>query len=211
MVKVTHISRILALLACMGLLVCAVAGCAPSASEEKSSDPAALNRSYMARVNQQMADLAEVLEGFQAAVGEGDAVAMQASQAQAGRIIEAVKSAEAPAMLEDVKQGYVTGLDQLQQALGSYVQLYNDAQAGWLDEAAFNDRLAQVQASYDAGVQALADADAAAVSVANAEPDDKAALGQSASSQAEQGQSQQLEQQAEPEAASAQPESSQEQ
>ena len=177
--------RMALLLVCAVLATAMLAGCARGAAqEEESSDPASLNRSYMARVNQRMADLGQVLEEFQVAVGEGDAVAMQASQAKAGRIIDEVKAAKAPSMLEDVKTGYADGLDQLQRALADYVQLYSDAQAGRLDEAAFNSRLAQVQEAYDAGVAALKKADETAVAVAQAPGQPSSSSGKAASSAA---------------------------
>lgn len=142
------------------------AGC--TGAEQSSTDEhAAENRAFMAQVNQKVSDIDVVLDDFQAAVGTKDVVAMKASAARASAIVAQVKAAKATDKLSPVKDGYVSGLEQLQRALEQYTQLYTDLSAGSIDEAGYAERLRQVQETYDAAIAALNSADEQAVAVAN--------------------------------------------
>ena len=143
-----------------------LASCAPNPNAESSGSSASANRAYMAMINQKMETLNQVLSDFQAAVGEQDIVAMKARQADAARIVDDVKAADAPEKLAKVKEGYVGGLDQMQHALADYVTLYTDAQGGGLDVESFDERIRQVQEAYDRGMESLKSADEAVEGIA---------------------------------------------
>ena len=144
----------------------ALAGCA-APNQPSTDEKAADNRAYMAQINQKASDLDVVLTDFQAAVGDQDAVAMKAASSRAATIVGQVKASEAPEKLVPIKDEYVKGLEQLQAALDQYTQLYIDLNAGSIDQAAYGDRLRQVQEAYDQGVEALKSADEQAVTIAN--------------------------------------------
>ncbi len=157
--------RILVAASCCALAFL-LASCAPVQQVESSGSSASDNRAYMAMLNQQMEDLSQVLSDFQAAVGEQDVVAMKARQADAARIVDEVKSAEAPEKLAQVKEGYVGGLDQMQHSMADYVTLYTDAQNGGLDASSFDERIRQIQEAYDRGMESLKSADEAVEGIA---------------------------------------------
>ena len=66
-------------------------------------------------------------------------------------------------MLKDIHESYTEGAGKLREALDAYVALYADtksaAQNSSFDQASYDQRLAEVQELYDAGVKALSEAD----------------------------------------------------
>lgn len=155
--------------ALMGMLAMAgmLASCMAPSQQASTDEHAAEHRAYMAQLTQKANDIDSVLTDFQAAVGAEDVVAMKAAAAKTSAIVAEVSSVNAPEKLVETKESYVAGLTQLQEALDAYTQLYSDLSAGVLTDAAFQDRLRQVQESYDAGLEALQTADEHAVTLAN--------------------------------------------
>ncbi len=141
------------------LLTAALAGCMPV--DTAANDELSANRQYMAAVNQGMDDLAAKLESFNDAVARGDVVTMRTQVEKAFKELDDLESIEAPEVLADVKAGYAEGCAMLEEALGSYVDLYTQLESGALaaDSIEYANALAEIQASYDAGIAKLEETD----------------------------------------------------
>ena len=88
-----------------------------------------------------------------------------------GRIVameESLEGLSVPDAMGDIHSSYVNGAKELQTALSSYVQLYEDVKApanGVAPSGAdYDSRMAEIQSHYDAGIKALQDADSKAES-----------------------------------------------
>ena len=154
----------LATAACVAALSVALAGCAPSASTSATEAQQA-NRAYMSQVNETMAELDAKLDKFVDAVSRGDVVNMRTQADNAYKTLDKLANIEAPEDLKDVKDDYVNGTAKLREALDEYIDLYTDAaksdSSGDVDKAAFNKRIAEIQALYDEGVALLQKGDEA--------------------------------------------------
>lgn len=160
--KLVHILRI-GIMGCLMAAALALPGCVAASEQVSTDEHAAEHRAYMAQLGNQAKEIDAVLNQFQSAVGAKDVVAMRAATAKAGDIVAAVATTEAPEKLAETKDSYVAGLEQLQQALEAYTQLYADVEAAVVNENDFSVRLAEVQSAYDAGVEAVKAADDKAV------------------------------------------------
>ena len=151
---------------CLSALLALAAGCAPRPTGNASMDPEQVNRAYMSQVNQAMGDLEESLSAFADAVAGNDLAGMRSHASSAGKIIDKIAALEAPEDLADVQAGYVEGTNQLRKALQDYVTLYTDVESATEDSpfdwSTYDKRLADIQKEYDAGIEALKAADAAA-------------------------------------------------
>lgn len=149
----------LAALACAIALACAaLAGCANNASTSATAEQQA-NRAYMSQVNEIMEELGGGLDSFVDAVSRNDIVNMRTQADNAFKVLNTLVELEAPEALADVQKKYTEGVEKLQSALEGYINLYADMSAGSLDQAAYEDRVAQVQALYDEGVKLLEEGD----------------------------------------------------
>lgn len=143
-------------------------GCAPSQSMQAVNQEAAgpTSQSFMSDMNAVSADLQEKMDGFADAVSREDLVSMQMQADAAYAVIDQMAAIEAPEELNDLKQRYVDACGQLKEALTQYVTLYQEIKTATtrnpFDYDSYADRIAQVQDTYNAGVQALQDADQAA-------------------------------------------------
>lgn len=154
----------LACMACVAMLsVAMVAGCA---AQETAPDEQTISRQYMAQVNQAMDELSSQLEGFEDAVIRDDVVSMRTKADNAFEAIETLKAIEAPEVLADVHEAYVSGCESLKEALSAYVSLYTEIESATdeapFDFAAYEDRIAAIQDLYDEGIAQLESADAQA-------------------------------------------------
>lgn len=147
------------------LAVLALAGCQAQSKADQS--PAAQNRQYMASLNQQMEDLQTDMTAFQTAVAEKDTVTMQAQLASVEKTIEEVKNSEATERLQSVKDQYVDALTQLNEALVGYVDLYEGVSKGSVSDEQYNQKLSDIQSTYDSALEALKSADEAVVDIAS--------------------------------------------
>lgn len=161
-----HRALRIALAACAATLsLSLMAGCAggqQAMSEEAQAQ--ANNRNYMSQVNQVMLTVEDHLADFSAAVSADDLSAMRSAASQASRALASLQTIEAPEALADLQASYVSGCSQLQTALDQYIDLYTDVEnaGGSIDGAEYGARLAEIQQSYDAGIQELTAADEAA-------------------------------------------------
>ena len=149
----------LAALACaFALALAALYGCANSAGTNATPEQQE-NRNYMSQVNATMEELGDSLDLFVDAVSRNDIVNMRTQADNAFKVIDKLADIEAPEALEDVQEKYVDGATKLREALDGYIALYSDMAAGSLGEEAHSDRIAEIQALYDEGVNLLEEGD----------------------------------------------------
>ena len=121
------------------------------------------------QVNQVMDDLETSLASFTDAVSRNDVVGMQTQAENALSKLDSLDSIEAPEELSEVQQSYQDGTAQLREALSSYVALYTEISSATesqpFDWSTYDARLAEIQESYDAGIDALEAGDKAAAEV----------------------------------------------
>ncbi len=165
-----HITkRILAAVFAAALMGCLMlTGCAQTQSQQPANQEEAgpTSQSFMSDMNMASAKLQEKMDGFADAVSREDLVSMQMQADAAYGAIDDMAAVEAPEELSDLKQRYVDACGQLKEALSQYVALYQEIKTATtrapFDYSTYADRIAQVQTAYDAGLQALKDADQAA-------------------------------------------------
>lgn len=148
-------------LACMASLV----GCSGS---NEQADAQTQNRQYMSSVNTIMETLNSNMDTFAEAVKDGEVVSLSAQLSSVDQCVSDLEGLSVPDAMGDIQSSYVNGAKELQTALSSYVQLYEDVKApasGVAPSTAdYNSRLADIQSHYDAGIKALQDADSKAES-----------------------------------------------
>ena len=150
----------------VGSIVCAVAlgatlaGCA--SGNVSATDSQQANRAYMSQVNETMFELDESLDLFVDAVSRGDVVNMRSQADNAYKVLDKLANIEAPDDLKGVRQDYVDGTGKLREALDEYIALYTEmaSASGKIDKAAYDERIAEIQALYDEGVALLQKGDA---------------------------------------------------
>ena len=148
------------------LAIGALAGCTGQTAGSEQQD---VNRQYLSQVNQVMDDLETSLASFTDAVSRNDVVGMQTQAENALSKLDSLDSIEAPEELSEVQQSYQDGTAQLREALSSYVALYTEISSATdaqpFDWSTYDARLAEIQKSYDAGIDALEAGDKAAAEV----------------------------------------------
>ncbi len=138
-------------------------------TSEEQTDAASLNRAYMSNVNRISNEAAEDLESFIEAADQGNLAAMRIAAANATETLSKISSLTAPDALLEVHEEYLAGVEDLSQALEDYVELYASAVNSSDDESAASvdeEALAQIQATYQSGVDHLAEADAMVAAIA---------------------------------------------
>ena len=140
-------------------------GC--SASNEQT-DAQTQNRQYMSSVNTIMETLNTNMDTFSKAVKDGEVVSLTAQLSSVDQCVSDLQGLTVPDAMGDIQSSYVNGAKELQTALSSYVQLYEDVKAPANGVAPstsdYNSRMADIQSHYDAGIKALQDADSKAES-----------------------------------------------
>jgi hypothetical protein len=161
---------------CLSLL--GVVGCSStsqssssvSAGESSAQTSATTSKQYMSNMNQKAADLNDRLAAFVDAVSREDTVAMRIQADSAQEIIDQMTALEAPEEISQIKADYDAGVAKLKEAMDSYINLYTEiAQAksdGGYDASSYAQKLADVQAAYNEGIELIkkADSDAASLS-----------------------------------------------
>lgn len=147
---------------CAGaLMVAALAGCAQQNSA--ASEQQAANRQFMTQVNQTMDDLQSKLDSFVDAVSRGDVVGMRTQADNAFKSIDDLSAIEAPENLNDVKQEYVDGANELKDALSAYVDLYTEIDSATdaqpFDWSTYDQRISDIKQKYDDGIGKLQSGD----------------------------------------------------
>lgn len=157
--KQSKIARIVAAALAACLLAFTLSACS-SDSDEKNQE-ASQNRQYLSLLGSYVADLQTVMEDFEVAASEQNVVAMETQMGKAEDVLGKIKDQEATPALEDIKGQYVGALDSLDQAMGSYVDLYEKALDGELSNGEAKSQIEQIQAAYDDAVAQLEEADKA--------------------------------------------------
>lgn len=160
--KRNKVTRILATLCAAVLMAGVLAGCAGIEQNSEEAKAQAENRQFMSDVNATMDELAQRLKSFNEAVSRGDVITMRTQADNAFKVLDNLESLEAPEVLQDVKQGYIDGSNQLKDALNAYIELYTAMQAGSFDYGTYADRLSSIQETYDQAVEKLKGTDEAA-------------------------------------------------
>lgn len=147
------------------VLSCCIAltACAGGASSNLTEEQIA-NRNYMSQVNEIMTGLDDGLDSFVDAVSRGDIVNMKTQADAAFKSLDKLSGLEAPEALADVQASYVEGCGKLKDTLNEYIALYSDAakSSGSFDWNSYDKKIADIQALYDSGVEALENGDKAA-------------------------------------------------
>lgn len=165
MTKKTHTislsGRFAALVAALAV-ACALllSGCASGATQ--ANDPQTLNRQYMANVNQIMEEVDAQMTEFATIVKDGEVVSLSTQLANVNNSVEKLKALSVPDDMKDIHTDYVKGVEELQTAFASYVALYEDVKApndGKFDYGTYGSRLDDIKSHYEAGIEALQNAD----------------------------------------------------
>ena len=139
------------------LSVAVLGGCMPQQQTSAASQAQSDNRAYMTQVNQTMETLQTRLSGFSDAVSRGDVITMRT------QALDELDSQEAPDALKDVKQCYVDGSEQLENALNAYIELYTEIDSATdaqpFDWSTYDQRIADIQAAYNSGLEKLQEGD----------------------------------------------------
>lgn len=162
--KRKNLAKILAV-ACAGvLMIAALAGCAQQGS--RGDQDQLDRRQYMSQVNQAMDDLQTKLDSFSDAVSRDDVVGMRTQADNAFKALDDLNGLEVPDALKDIQQEYVDGTNSLKDALNGYIDLYTEIESATdehpFDWSSYDQRIAEIQAQYDAGVDKLKKGDEAA-------------------------------------------------
>ncbi|WP_165061449.1 MULTISPECIES: hypothetical protein [unclassified Adlercreutzia] len=141
--------------------VLALAGCTMPQQANNQTDAVAKNRQYMSALNQMSDDLSQRLDGFADAVSRNDTVGMRTQADDAFQLIDKMKEQEAPEDLVELKDGYMQACESLEDALNSYISLYEDVSAvgSSFDYSTYSDRIKEVQESYDKAASLLDETD----------------------------------------------------
>lgn len=162
--KHTRFAKVLVAMFAGVLMVAALGGCAQqdTAAAQQQSE----NRQYMTQVNQTMDDLKSRLESFTDAVSRGDVVGMRTQADNAFKALDDLNGLEVPDAVKDIQQEYVDGTNSLKDALNAYIDLYTEIESATdehpFDWSSYDQRIAEIQAQYDAGIDKLKKGDEAA-------------------------------------------------
>lgn len=144
---------------CFSVLL--MAGCMSSGLE--TQDEGAKNREYMSQVNQIMDDINAELTDFTEAVSSSDLVGMKTQSEDAFKAIEELKKLEAPEALKSVHDEYVSGCEDLEQALSGYIEIYAEMETATeeqpYDYSGYSEQLKKIEKKYEGGIEHLKEAD----------------------------------------------------
>ncbi len=166
-----NIAGKLAALACAGVLgASALSGCAQQQNTQATQEISD-NRAYMAQVNQTMDDLKTRIDSFTDAVSRKDVVSMRTQADNAFKVLESLRTQDAPDALKTIKADYVEGCDSLEAALNDYIALYTEIDAATeaqpFDWSTYDRRLSAIKATYDQGIAKLEEGDKTAADMNN--------------------------------------------
>ena len=182
--KIVSKIAVLACAACFAASLLASCGTA-----QQQVDAAQLNREYMSSVNRISNEASEDLATFSQAASQGDLAAMRIAASDASETLGKISNLTAPDALKEVHEEYKAGVSDLSKALEQYVELYstvanasNDADDANQDSnegtAAFDEAtLAEVQETYQSGIDHLANADSMVAKIAGGDQSGQDAQG----------------------------------
>lgn len=146
----------------MGLgLVLALSSCGAASNGEE--DKAAENRAYMSQVSNIMDKLTTELEDFNEAVAQDDFVTMRTQAEGASKVLDEFDKLEVPDGLKDIHSEYLSGGNDLRDALSDYIELSAEIEAATeeqpYDFKNYSSDLKEIQKKYDSGIDHLKEAD----------------------------------------------------
>lgn len=138
----------------IGLCACKGFGSLNPADIEKAKTTA-----YFGEVNTIAKEFNNVLSDFQSDVKDKNVDAMQNKLKESQSLIDQFNKIEVPENCTEIQKNYSDAFLQLQQALSDYVNIYTDFVNGQIDNSVLNERVANVQKSYNQGIELLNKAD----------------------------------------------------
>lgn len=160
--KHTKFAKIIAVMCAGVLMVVALAGCLPQ-QNSPADEQIEKNQQYMSQVNQSMDDLRSRLASFSDAVSRDDVVGMRTQADNAFKALDALNKLEAPEDLKSIQTDYVDGTNSLKDALNAYIDLYTEIDSATeeapFDWSTYDQRIADIKAQYDTGIEKLEAAD----------------------------------------------------
>ena len=138
----------------IGLCACNGFGSLNPADIEKAKTTA-----YFGEVNTVAKEFNSVLTDFQTDVKDKNIEAMQNKLNESQSLIDQFNKIEVPENCSEIQKNYLDAFIQLQQALSDYVNIYSDFVNGQIDNSVLNERVANVQKSYNQGIELLNKAD----------------------------------------------------
>ncbi|MDO5427284.1 MAG: hypothetical protein Q4F54_06665 [Coriobacteriia bacterium] len=155
-----NVKKIVVALSCTLVCFFMLAGCSGFGFPASQADAEkAVTSAYFAEVNTLVGEFKTTLGDFPADVKEKKVDSMKEKVDAAQKLIDQFSKLDVPKNCEDVHKLYTDGLVQMQQALSNYVQVYSDFVSGSIDNNVLNQRVADVQTSYNQGIDLLAQAD----------------------------------------------------
>jgi len=140
-----------------------LSSCTGQSSSNGLTDDQIANRTYMTQVSQTMDTLKSDLAAFSQAVADDDIVSMNAQADNANRTIANLAALTPPDALKDVHSEYVSGCEELRNALSAYLDLYNAINAATdeepFDYSTYEKRLSDIEDLYNSGISHLEKAD----------------------------------------------------
>ena len=155
-----NIKKLIVAICCLGVCVFTLAGCsqfglpATVADAEKAATSA-----YFAEVNTVVNEFKTTIGDFSSDVKEKKVDSLKDKVDACDKLVTQFSKLDVPKNCEDVHKLYTDGLVQMQQALSNYVQIYTDFVNGSIDNSVLNQRVADVQSSYNQGLELLSQAD----------------------------------------------------
>lgn len=155
-----NIKKIVVAVCCLSLCAVTLAGCSQFGFPTSVADAEkAASSAYFAEVNAVVNEFKTTLGDFPSDVKEKNVQNMKDKVDASQKLIDQFNKLDVPKNCEDVQKLYSDGLVQMQQALSNYVQIYSDFTAGQIDNSVLNQRIAEVQSSYNQGISLLTQAD----------------------------------------------------
>ena len=165
--KKNTITRVGILVVITIVMAAVLSSCIPQIGETEEEKAQKAHREYMSQVNRLLDSLTLELDAFGDAVAEENAAKMNSHTDKVKAIIVELRAIKAPEGLAVVHNEYVTGCDELREALEAYVTLYTALNSATEEEpfdyATFNEELQKVKKKYDSGIKHLETGDAKAL------------------------------------------------
>lgn len=136
-----------------------LAACTTPQAVTPEEDSVAANRQYMSSLSQMSDDLTTRLQSFADAVSRNDTVSMRTQAQNAFAIIDEIRDVDAPEDLVDLKTGYMEACDDLETALNSYLDLYDQVTNETIDRATYDTRIKGIQDEYNSAISKLEETD----------------------------------------------------
>lgn len=128
-----------------------------------SFDPTTIEKaevsSYLDTLNATVNGFKASLSDFDVNVKDKNIDELKTKLDESQKVIDNLSKTDVPDKCKEINQSYLDGFVQMQQALSNYVQVYSDFVGGSLGKDVLNQRIADVQNSYNSGLTLINKAD----------------------------------------------------